>query len=147
MNAIGAKAIFDAAMEHFSPRILASRGWVVHSCEFPTLDLSFREPVRQELRLRLTFDDWNDSPPSVDLLMPDGSFWTNLPPMNAGANIFNTSGHPRTGRPFVCMAGTREYHEHPSHLNDLWSSYKASDGYKLGNIVERLWNGWRRFWP
>ncbi len=149
MNALGAKALFDAAVELLDARVLASRGWVMHDRAFPSLDLSFRDPARQELRLRLGCNDWNDSPPSVNLLAPDGSFLTALPTMRpgSGSTIFNGGAHPRTGRPFVCMIGICEYHDHSSHKDDLWSNYKGQDGYTLGNIIERLWNGWWRFWP
>ena len=147
MNSLGAKALFDAAVALLDPRVVAARGWVIHAKAFPTLDLSFRDPLRQELRLRADCDDWNDSPPSVGLLAPDGSYLTALPTLRPGNSIFNGSAHPKTGRPFVCMIGIREYHEHPSHLNELWANYRARDSYTLGNIIEQLWNGWWRVWP
>jgi len=147
VNSLGAKALFDVALALLDPRAVAARGWVIHAKSFPTLDMSFRDPARQELRLRLDCDNWNDSPPSVSLLAPDGSYLTALPTLRPGSPIFNGSAHPRTGRPFVCMIGIREYHEHPSHLNELWANYKTRDNYTLGNIIEQLWNGWWRVWP
>jgi len=147
MNPLGAKALFDAAVANLDDRVLASRGWVIHGRTFPYLDVAFRNPERSELRVRLGCDDWNDTPPSVALLGPDGSILTALPAMRPGSTIFNVGPHGRTGRPFVCMVGAREYHEHEGHLGDLWSNYKARDGYTLGNIVERLWRGWWMFWP
>ena len=147
MNSLGAKALFDAAIAQLDVRVLAARGWVIHSKTFPVLDISFRDPARQELRLRVECDDWNDSPPSVALLAPDGTLLTALPAQRPGNTIFNPSAHDRTKRPFICMIGAREYHEHSSHTNDMWASYKAQDRYTLGNIIEQLWNGWLRFWP
>jgi hypothetical protein len=147
VNSLGAKALFDAAIAQLDERLLASRGWIIHSKIFPVLDISFRDPARQELRIRLECDDWNDSPPSVALLAPDGTFLTALPTPRPGNNIFNPTAHDRTKRPFVCMIGSREYHEHASHLNDLWINYKAQGNYTLGNIIEQLWNGWLRVWP
>jgi hypothetical protein len=147
VNSLGAKALFDAAVALLDPRVLAARGWIIHSKTFPVLDLSFRDPARQELRLRLECDDWSDSPPSVSLLSPDGSFLAALPTLRPDNSIFNGSPHPRTGRPFVCMTGVREYHDYPSHQADLWANYRAGDNYTLGNIVEKLWNGWWRVWP
>lgn len=38
------------------------------------------------------------------------------------------SGHPVTGRPFLCMRGVREYHEHPQHDGDDWALYRPSLG-------------------
>jgi hypothetical protein len=147
MNNLAAKALFIASLTSLDERFTANRGWVLHQAEFPILDLSFQAADRTELRLRLDFSDWNDTPPSVTLLAPDGTPLSGLPPMRPGATIFNGSPHPQTGRPFVCMIGVREYHTHPSHVNDLWASYRADGGYALGSIVDRLWNGWRRFWP
>lgn len=148
MNPTAAKALFDAAVAGLSERLLQTRGWFVHSRVWPTLDLSFRHTEHQELRLRLACDDWNDTAPSVDLLAPDGGLLVGLPNQRPGPSpIYNAGAHPRTGRPFVCMAGVREYHEHPSHVNDLWANYKALDAYTLGEIVTQLWRGWERYWP
>jgi hypothetical protein len=147
VNPLGARALFDVAVAALDERVLASRDWVIHERSFPSLDIAFRNSARSELRVRLNCEDWNDTPPSVALLAPDGTFLTALPPMRPGSTIFNGSPHARTGRPFVCMVGTREYHEHESHVNDLWSNYKSAEGYKLGGIVERLWRGWWTFWP
>jgi hypothetical protein len=96
--------------------------------------------------LRLNFDDWNDAPPSVTLMAPDGTQVTALPAQR-GSSIFNAGPHPTAGRPFVCMAGIREYHTHPSHVGELWSNYKGEDSFSIGAMVTKLWNGWRRTWP
>lgn len=147
MNTLGAKALFDVSIALLDERILASRGWVIHSRVFPVLDISFRSNERQELRVKLGFDDWNDTPPSVDLCAPDGTFLMALPQPRPGNNIFNAGAHDRTKRPFVCMIGVREYHTHASHLNEPWPNYKAQDNYTLGNVVEQIWNGWLGVWP
>jgi hypothetical protein len=148
VNSLGARALFDAAVAMLDERVLAARGWFIHSAIFPVLDISFRDPARQELRLRIVCDNWNDTPLSVELLAPDGSYLAAVPPPRSGGNtIFNPSAHDRAKRPFVCMIGIREYHEHTSHKSDLWSNYKNLDSYTLGNIIEQLWNGWLRFWP
>lgn len=148
MNPTAAKALFEAAIAGFDDRHLAARGWIVHSRAFPSLDLSFRSAERQELRIRVGCEDWNDTPPSVDLLSPNGTL-TGIPAQRSGStsSIFNASSHPRTGRPFVCMVGIREYHDHPSHVRDLWTNYKSLDSYSLGGILMQLWRGWERFWP
>ena len=31
--------------------------------------------------------------------------------------------HPVTKRPFLCLRGVREYHEHPQHDGDDWALY------------------------
>jgi len=147
VNPVAAKALFDLSVGGLDDRLLTARGWILHSRAFPSLDISFRSTERLELRLRLRCDDWNDTPPSVDLLAPDGGLLTAIPTQRSGSTIFNAGAHARTGRPFVCMAGVREYHEHSSHVGDLWSKYKALDSYSLGGILIQLWRGWQRSWP
>jgi hypothetical protein len=147
VNAAVARAMFEEAVLPLEGRLLEVRGWQIHSRAWPLLDVSFRSPTQQELRVRLTCDDWNDSPPSVDLLAPDGQMLTTLAAQKPGSSIFNAGAHPRTGRPFVCMVGTREYHDHPGHVGDSWANYRALDSYSLGGILTQLWHGWGRFWP
>jgi putative metal binding uncharacterized protein len=147
VNATAAKALFDDAVSKFDERLLASREWVVHSRQFPVLDLSFRSSARQELRLRLTCDDWNDTPPSVALQVPDGGALATLPTLRQGSSFFNAGPHPSAGRPFVCTPGVREYHVHPSHVTDHWSNYKTLESFTLGGIVTQIWRGWEKLWP
>jgi hypothetical protein len=147
VNATAAKALFDDAVSKFDERLLTSREWVVHSREFPVLDLSFRSSARQELRLRLNCDDWNDTPPSVDLLSPEGALLGALPTLRQSSGFFNAGLHDRTKRPFVCTPGVREYHDHPSHVGDLWSNYKTLESFTLGGILTQVWRGWEKHWP
>lgn len=87
--------------------------------------------------------DWDEVPPSVDLLSPDGSHrMAGIP-----GGVFNGSAHPRTQRPFVCMRGIREFHDHPSHLNEPWASYRGQDGMCLVGLLDQLSTAWRRLKP
>jgi hypothetical protein len=45
--------------------------------------------------------------------------------------------HPTTHRPFLCLRGTREYHEHPQHSGDDWLLYRQ--GFGLFSLVMSLW--------
>jgi hypothetical protein len=38
--------------------------------------------------------------------------------------------------PFLCIAGVREYHEHPGHSGDLWELHRASGAGKLVRLLE-----------
>ena len=145
MNEIASKALFEREVAGLTERLLTSRNWKVHSKEFPILDVGFRAPHRAEFRLRLVTKNWNDLPPSAELLNADGEFLKHLP--QYPGSIFNNSTHPSTGRPFICMAGTLEYHTHPSHLNDSWDNYKSKDAYNLGGIATQIWKGWLRASP
>ncbi len=46
-------------------------------------------------------------------------------------------GHPGTKRPFLCMRGTREYHEHPQHSGDEWALYRGQ--YGLFATLHTVW--------
>jgi hypothetical protein len=38
--------------------------------------------------------------------------------------------------PFLCLAGVREYHEHPAHSGDLWELHRTSGAGKLVRLLE-----------
>jgi hypothetical protein len=47
--------------------------------------------------------------------------------------------HPVTKRPFLCMRGVREYHEHPQHDGDDWALYRGSiNVYALLDRLARI---------
>jgi hypothetical protein len=121
-----AKARFDKDLAGIDDELCAARGWTVFAQEFPLLDVGFKAESGKTLRLRLRCEDWNDQPPA------DGK-----------SSIFNGSPHPTTGKPFICMRGTREYHTHSSHIGDLWAPLKVLPEFQLGQIVTQIYNGWK----
>ena len=145
MNEIASKALFERDVAGLTERLLASRNWKLYSKEFPILDVGFRAENRAEFRLRLIARDWNDLPPSAELLNGDGEFLKQLPQYPGG--VFNNGNHPSTGRPFICMAGTLEYHTHSSHINDNWDNHKSKDACTLGGIATQIWKGWLKATP
>ena len=145
MNRAASKALFDEQTQHIQGDLVESRNWRVFSREFPTLDVAFVTPGRQPLRVQMHAEDWNELPPVVRLLTLEGEWLTALP--TGPTSIFNSSAHPITGKPFVCMAGTREYHTHSSHTSDLWENYKTRSGYDLGGILTQIWSGWLKSTP
>ena len=46
-------------------------------------------------------------------------------------------GHPSTGKPFLCVRGVREYHQHPQHSGDDWMLYRSK--INLFALVTTLW--------
>ena len=38
--------------------------------------------------------------------------------------------------PFLCVAGVREYHEHPAHSGDHWLSHRTSGAGRLVRLLE-----------
>jgi len=45
--------------------------------------------------------------------------------------------HPTTHKPFLCIRGIREYHEHPQHSGDDWLLYRKE--MSLFSIVMSIW--------
>jgi hypothetical protein len=45
--------------------------------------------------------------------------------------------HPTTHKPFLCLRGIREYHEHPQHSGDEWLAYRRD--MSLFSAVMALW--------
>lgn len=142
MHPAAAQALFESQVATLTPALAQRRGWMLHEVAWPVIDCSFTAPRRTILRVRLRCDDWNDQPPSIDLLNTDGTYLTRN--MANPTNVFNQSAHHTTGRPFVCMAGSREYHTHPSHLTELWGGYKDRASHDLGGLVTQLWHAWRK---
>jgi hypothetical protein len=53
------------------------------------------------------------------------------------AHVVLLPDHPHTHKPFLCLRGIREYHEHPQHSGDDWLLYRGS--MNLFSIVMSLW--------
>ena len=141
MHELASRALFEDEVKKLRPELLETRGWVLFAKEYPILDVGFTARDGAKIRLLLSCQEWNDRPPSVDLLDWDGQ---RLPAIQRDpAGVFNNSAHPQTGRPFICMKGVREYHTHPSHARDAWESIKGSDNFTLGGILTQLWHVWR----
>lgn len=142
MHPAAARALFESQVATLTPALAQRRGWVLHEVAWPVIDCSFTTQRRTTLRVRLRCDDWNDQPPSIDLLNADGSYLTRN--MANPTGVFNMSAHHTTGRPFVCMAGSREYHTHPSHITEYWAGFKDRASHDLGGLLTQLWHAWRK---
>lgn len=141
MHELLSQRLFSEQVKHLTPRLAQSRGWVLHQVAYPILDCEFQAQGRTPLRLRFNCQNWNTQPPSVDLLDSTGTCLQQLP--GGLPSVFNVSAHPSTGRPFVCMRGSLEYHTHPSHRTDPWENLRTSDDYTLGGILTQLWHAWQ----
>ena len=38
--------------------------------------------------------------------------------------------------PFLCIAGVKEYHDHPGHSGDPWEIHRSSGGGRLVRLLE-----------
>ena len=142
MHPAAAKVIFEDHVCKLTPALAQRRGWVLHLMDFPTIDCSFTAPGRTTLRLRLDCHDWNDLPPVITLHADNGDYLLALQPNPTG--VFNEGPHTSTQLPFICMRGAREYHTHPSHIDDPWENLKGCENYTLGGILTQLWNAWQK---
>lgn len=145
MHEAVSRQLFEDAVIGISPELCEARGWTVHSASFPVLDIEFAAPERHRIRARIRCDGWNGQPPSVEWLDGDGAPLASIP--QGGGGQLNNSAHPQTGRPFVCMAGVREYHTHSSHTGDSWENYRNRAGYDLGGIITQVWRAWQQARP
>lgn len=145
MHEAACRRLFDDAVAGLTHELCSTRGWTLVTSTFPILEVGFEAPGRTPFRVRLICDDWNELPPSVLLLDGSGAPLTTLP--SSPGTPFNGSAHPTTGRPFVCMVSTREYHTHTSHVGDRWENYRDRAGYELGGILTQLWRAWQAARP
>lgn len=125
-----------------NPELLLDRGWLVISCAYPLLTVAVCHRQTGKLRVfKFSFDDWNDLPPALSLVDGEtgedlsGRLWPTNGQSHWHASGWTSGGGISTDRPFMCMAGIREYHTHSSHVGDLWESYKNQPGFDLAGIV------------
>jgi hypothetical protein len=41
--------------------------------------------------------------------------------------------------PFLCLAGVREYHEHPGHTGDMWELHRPTGAGRLVRLLEIIY--------
>lgn len=134
------RSLFEENIAHWPYELAEGCGWILHQVSFPVIDCEFTRSDRTPIRVILNFIDWDEQPPSVSLNNSTGELLANLLPNPTG--VFNPSAHPIINRPFICMAGTKEYHTHPSHLNDHWEQYRGKPGFAIGDILMKIWHAW-----
>ncbi len=144
MNQQLSKSLFDDQTKFCADeRLLNTRSWKTIKCEHPILIVEFTDPHKRSIRVKLDCSEWDDLPPSIEILDNEG-ISLNHEQFPKGQGVFNSSLHPKTRKPFICTPGSLEYHEHTSHISDIWENYKSKPGYNLGGILTQLWNSWRK---
>lgn len=133
-----ARANFERDVAVLSGRVAEIGRLTVHERVFPLLDATIVHT--KPLRLRMQADNWDELPPSITLLNPDGTPIS----LKMPGGVFHPGGHPGPNRPFICMRGSREYHTHPNHHNDGWANYRGQDGMSLVGILMQLSFAWRK---
>lgn len=114
----GAIPVAMAAVPALSARAFKAR--------FDLTDYDLRAP---SLEFR---DLWSD-----DLLSYDTMFRALEYQKDRQAHLVLLGDHPTTHKPFLCLRGFREYHEHPQHSGDDWLLYRNELG--LFTAVMSLW--------
>jgi hypothetical protein len=88
--------------------------------------------------VRLDYTNYDVWAPSVEFIDPfTGEFVTPLVPAvvptDEGPRNLLVGSHPDTNRPFLCVPGVRQYHDHPQHSGDSWLLHRSS---REGSLAE-----------
>jgi hypothetical protein len=119
----GSIVLPDGAMLGLEIPSLAARAF---KARFDLSDYDLRAP---SLEFR---DPWTD-----DLLPYSTMFRAFEFEAQRKAHLVLLDDHPTTHRPFLCLRGIREYHEHPQHSGDDWMLYRSE--MSLFSVVMSLW--------
>lgn len=142
------------------------RGWLLLRADFPIVLVALAAPQLQPPAIvtgvRFDYTNYDMIPPSVQLVNPfteepysyaqvptrlnrsttnSGMAWQ-LPGMPPGARLQVNAIQPLMQAstpdeiPFLCIAGVREYHEHPAHSGDAWDLHRASGAGRLVRLLD-----------
>jgi Predicted metal binding domain len=138
------------------------RGWFLLEASWPTVLVLLAAPQIRPPALvaavRFDYTNYDSAPPSVQLLNPftlepyrQHELPTQMPravgvaPQVQGLPPGMVVGqmqqplliaHGPNDIPFLCIAGVREYHEHPAHTGDAWELHRADGAGRLVRILE-----------
>jgi hypothetical protein len=144
-------AILEEDLAEFAENnvLLHERGILILKAAIPELRVAIRHAGAGMLHVfQFLFEGWNEYPPRFSVLDPatgealPGTRW---PSNGSGQSYWHHDGWTAPSglvlpKPFLCMRGIREYHEHKSHVTDLWSSYRDQPEFSLANIVLKVAN-------
>ena len=140
------------------------RGWLLAEAEFPhalvILATAKTQPISILCGVWFDYSNYDAAPPSVRLVHPltrEPYKWsevpTRLPRMPAPPGVAQAlpqgvaqaqlvvpiplmQAYGDDDIPFLCLAGVREYHEHPAHSGDHWLSHRTSGAGRLVRLLE-----------
>lgn len=158
------RAKFDRELAEYNAlsQTYRQRGWLLLKAEYPEVLVAFAAPQTNPLTLvlgvALDYTNYDAAPPSVRIVHPltGKPFRANelptrldrsLPAQNftpapgAPQLVFQQAqpymqAHKEDEIPFLCMAGVREYHDHPAHNGDLWELHRTDGAGRLVRILE-----------
>ncbi|HEY3462555.1 MAG TPA: putative metal-binding protein [Gaiellaceae bacterium] len=141
---------------HKQETIYRQRGWLMLGKDDLSVDIGFlgRLPIGQPVTamgacVRIDYTNFDLWPPSVEFIDPfTGEY--KPPPVQAlvntdeGPRDLVVHSHPDTGRPFFCVPGVRQYHDHPQHSGDSWLLHRQTGEGSLATICDRIWRSMAR---
>jgi hypothetical protein len=140
------------------------RGWFLIDATFPTVVVLLATPNLQPPAIvcgvLLDYTNYDAAPPSVRLVDPFTrepyrarelptalnrslpAQRLELPGLPEGGGLQMQAAQPLMQAhdpediPFFCIAGVREYHDHPGHTGDAWELHRASGAGRLARLLE-----------
>lgn len=128
------------------------RGWILLGQNELAVDIGFlgRLPIGHQsipamtACVQIDFTNYDLAPPSVEFIDPFSRSYAS-PPVQAlvetdeGPRDLVVNSHPDTNRPFFCVPGIRQYHDHPQHSGDSWLLHRGAHEGSLATVCDRLW--------
>jgi len=142
------------------------RGWILVKAEFPEvlvlLAATQLSPPAVVVGVHFDYSNYDARPPSVRFVNPftDEPYRASQLPTSLKRTV-EAAGPPIPGLqvppggqakfvthqplvqaygpddiPFLCIAGVREYHDHPGHSGDAWELYRRSGAGRLSRLLE-----------
>lgn len=160
------RAKFDAEVAAFTELRgeYERRGWFLVDATFPTVFVILATPNVRPAALVcgvvLDYTNYDAQPPSVRLVdpftrkpyrqrelpvhlnraMPVQSVQLPGLPPGGGLQVQGVQplmqAHDVDEVPFLCIAGVREYHEHPGHSGDAWELHRTGGAGRLVRLLE-----------
>jgi len=118
--------------------LVSGSPWEVVGRSYPLFEVVWTHPrSRRRVGFRFSFDDWDAIPPSMELFDPSSGAplaWERWP-----KNVWSVGeSHPLTKKPFLCLRGIREYHDHSSHIGDWWLVLRELGTYSMPQLLHRV---------
>jgi len=141
-----------------------ARGWLMTHAMFPRVSLVLAAPKLKPpaivIGVEFDYTNYDAAPPSVKMVNPfTGEPYkmkdlptplnrampqqtSQIPGLPAGARVMLNvvqaymQAYGPEEIPFLCLAGVREYHDHPAHSGDVWELHRASGAGRLVRLLE-----------
>jgi hypothetical protein len=122
--------------------------WLLHA-EFPRTIFAFAHPILKPTAVlfgaEIDFSNYDLWPLSVRFVQP----FTRVPykPVELPTRLARAEPtgalpliqfHTAEDTPFLCLAGVREYHQHPAHTGDSWFLHRGTGKGTLPQILNVL---------